>query len=209
MIFLFFMLYFYPMPLLLFFFFNDTATTEIYTLSLHDALPIFLDQLALGGEGHDLGLVALDAGGVGHGAQGLERPRLDDGHPERTLADGHGGRPRVGGLSQDEPRERARGEDGEESREHPPGPLARGLGEPAQVVAGPGLAPQPRPRVAGRRGGVLAEPDPGLAGPAGRPFHGERAHGAAPGAASPGASANSLSTSRDPTTRLRSRRATL
>src|SRR3712207_8391527 len=26
--------------MLLFFFFNDTATTEIYTLSLHDALPI-------------------------------------------------------------------------------------------------------------------------------------------------------------------------
>jgi len=25
---------------LFFFFFNDTATTEIYTLSLHDALPI-------------------------------------------------------------------------------------------------------------------------------------------------------------------------
>src|SRR3712207_7020064 len=25
---------------MLFFFFNDTATTEIYTLSLHDALPI-------------------------------------------------------------------------------------------------------------------------------------------------------------------------
>src|SRR3712207_9374893 len=34
---------------MLFFFFNDTATTEIYTLSLHDALPIFrrylLDRL--------------------------------------------------------------------------------------------------------------------------------------------------------------------
>src|SRR5437016_14504166 len=28
-----------PLPLY-FFFFNDTATTEIYTLSLHDALPI-------------------------------------------------------------------------------------------------------------------------------------------------------------------------
>src|SRR2546426_2378617 len=28
------------MELLFFFFFNDTATTEIYTLSLHDALPI-------------------------------------------------------------------------------------------------------------------------------------------------------------------------
>src|SRR3712207_8209108 len=25
----------------MFFFFNDTATTEIYTLSLHDALPIY------------------------------------------------------------------------------------------------------------------------------------------------------------------------
>src|SRR3712207_7095518 len=27
--------------MLIFFFFNDTATTEIYTLSLHDALPIY------------------------------------------------------------------------------------------------------------------------------------------------------------------------
>src|SRR5258705_10263656 len=31
---------FFNSYLLLFFFFNDTATTEIYTLSLHDALPI-------------------------------------------------------------------------------------------------------------------------------------------------------------------------
>src|SRR5256885_4913998 len=29
-----------PLSSSLFFFFNDTATTEIYTLSLHDALPI-------------------------------------------------------------------------------------------------------------------------------------------------------------------------
>src|SRR5260370_22886514 len=29
------------------FFFNDTATTEIYTLSLHDALPISQDRVAL------------------------------------------------------------------------------------------------------------------------------------------------------------------
>src|SRR2546427_7625967 len=28
-----------------FFFFNDTATTEIYTLSLHDALPISIKQV--------------------------------------------------------------------------------------------------------------------------------------------------------------------
>src|SRR3712207_8132193 len=32
-----------PIKLRLLFFFNDTATTEIYTLSLHDALPILLD----------------------------------------------------------------------------------------------------------------------------------------------------------------------
>src|SRR2546426_9117441 len=33
---------FYPALLFFFFFFfNDTATTEIYTLSLHDALPIY------------------------------------------------------------------------------------------------------------------------------------------------------------------------
>src|SRR5436305_14939798 len=31
----------------LFFFFNDTATTEIYTLSLHDALPIYPRSLAM------------------------------------------------------------------------------------------------------------------------------------------------------------------
>src|SRR2546426_8434864 len=30
-----------------FFFFNDTATTEIYTLSLHDALPISRAELAI------------------------------------------------------------------------------------------------------------------------------------------------------------------
>src|SRR2546422_6901655 len=30
------------------FFFNDTATTEIYTLSLHDALPIYLVENRLG-----------------------------------------------------------------------------------------------------------------------------------------------------------------
>src|SRR3712207_7154450 len=30
-----------------FFFFNDTATTEIYTLSLHDALPICADAVEL------------------------------------------------------------------------------------------------------------------------------------------------------------------
>src|SRR5260370_34229381 len=36
-----FCIYLLLLSLSLFFFFNDTATTEIYTLSLHDALPIF------------------------------------------------------------------------------------------------------------------------------------------------------------------------
>src|SRR5260370_40427137 len=34
-------------PFFSFFFFNDTATTEIYTLSLHDALPICLIETAI------------------------------------------------------------------------------------------------------------------------------------------------------------------
>src|SRR3712207_8427720 len=32
-----------------FFFFNDTATTEIYTLSLHDALPISMEKKSTSG----------------------------------------------------------------------------------------------------------------------------------------------------------------
>src|SRR5258706_10685051 len=41
-----------------FFFFNDTATTEIYTLSLHDALPIYWHLgFACAGVGMVLGLV--------------------------------------------------------------------------------------------------------------------------------------------------------
>src|SRR2546427_2906129 len=35
-----------------FFFFNDTATTEIYTLSLHDALPISAGRGARGARRH-------------------------------------------------------------------------------------------------------------------------------------------------------------
>src|SRR5690348_17832034 len=38
-----------------FFFFNDTATTEIYTLSLHDALPIRVDVRILSATNKDLG----------------------------------------------------------------------------------------------------------------------------------------------------------
>src|SRR6267154_2527946 len=50
-----------------FFFFNDTATTEIYTLSLHDALPIrgFLERHDLAGE-YRLNLEANHATLAGH-----------------------------------------------------------------------------------------------------------------------------------------------
>src|SRR2546430_8462542 len=45
--------------LFIFFFFNDTATTEIYTLSLHDALPICgharLERFTRAGAGTALG----------------------------------------------------------------------------------------------------------------------------------------------------------
>ena len=46
MLMFFFCLFFVVVFLVVFvFFFNDTATTEIYTLSLHDALPISLSRV--------------------------------------------------------------------------------------------------------------------------------------------------------------------
>src|SRR6185437_2436255 len=51
----------------LFFFFNDTATTEIYTLSLHDALPIS----------------SISGGPCGRHALGRERRRPGDAHARR------------------------------------------------------------------------------------------------------------------------------
>src|SRR2546430_15051902 len=58
-----FLSYFYipgHLHFLFFFFFNDTATTEIYTLSLHDALPISQDTLgrAVGHRRHRIIFVA-------------------------------------------------------------------------------------------------------------------------------------------------------
>src|SRR2546428_13311663 len=62
--------------LALFFFFNDTATTEIYTLSLHDALPIsrlhvqVAQQLAV----DHLHVQHLDASAHGHEQVEQTRP---------------------------------------------------------------------------------------------------------------------------------------
>src|SRR2546425_11469925 len=61
--------------LLFFFFFNDTATTEIYTLSLHDALPI--SEHREGGE-----KVAAEDRPPDQGAQHRLRERPDDAEDE-------------------------------------------------------------------------------------------------------------------------------
>src|SRR3712207_7980355 len=55
----------------MFFFFNDTATTEIYTLSLHDALPIWQDE-GYGARGRQ-GDQALPADGRDPQAHGADR----------------------------------------------------------------------------------------------------------------------------------------
>src|SRR3712207_8109781 len=76
----------------LFFFFNDTATTEIYTLSLHDALPILDQTLAF----LTNGVVDLDRsyGGIGIGwthrtaLAGIDRKstRLNSSHANISYA---------------------------------------------------------------------------------------------------------------------------
>src|SRR5256885_6010056 len=60
----------------LFFFFNDTATTEIYTLSLHDALPICLGEGGGRARGHDF---LAHVAGAEHGG-----PALADRSEEHT-----------------------------------------------------------------------------------------------------------------------------
>src|SRR5258708_26903321 len=56
------------------FFFNDTATTEIYTLSLHDALPIFDNRIGIGSVAYEVPQTQ-DAvvAPLGCGQHGLER----------------------------------------------------------------------------------------------------------------------------------------
>src|SRR5258708_4866957 len=59
------------------FFFNDTATTEIYTLSLHDALPIFQgDVLAT-----DNNTVGMGDAGIKSAIQGSNVPNPDEAVP--------------------------------------------------------------------------------------------------------------------------------
>src|SRR2546425_9117036 len=65
-----------------FFFFNDTATTEIYTLSLHDALPIYLsasaDAIANGVALRTSGLLAQWQERLRHYPDELAKARIED-----------------------------------------------------------------------------------------------------------------------------------
>src|SRR3712207_9434417 len=70
--------------LFVFFFFNDTATTEIYTLSLHDALPIL--PLGAGGQ-----VVQVQPGGA-VALGGVHQPPAVRGPRHLRLAPGGVGR---------------------------------------------------------------------------------------------------------------------
>src|SRR3712207_8283186 len=73
----------------LFFFFNDTATTEIYTLSLHDALPISGPYRVVrrgreGGGGDGLRRAAAHQAGLGALARRQSEGVEDDRSEEHT-----------------------------------------------------------------------------------------------------------------------------
>src|SRR5690348_17648743 len=79
----------------MFFFFNDTATTEIYTLSLHDALPIceglrrYRRRHAVHPAPSTGSIGARPVGGVGHRAvplQDRKSTRLNSSHPSISYA---------------------------------------------------------------------------------------------------------------------------
>src|SRR6267143_5212772 len=70
-----------------FFFFNDTATTEIYTLSLHDALPI-PEQPQRGVDDRRAGAGRLRVGGLRRRGHGRDRKstRLNSSHSSISYA---------------------------------------------------------------------------------------------------------------------------
>src|SRR3712207_8303973 len=66
------------------FFFNDTATTEIYTLSLHDALPIWAERRRGAHAERELGVVGVVTGVARRGDQ--RRPVLPESGAEQQAA---------------------------------------------------------------------------------------------------------------------------
>src|SRR6478672_12828417 len=122
----------------LFFFFNDTATTEIYTLSLHDALPIFAGADEDPVEDEDVA------------RHSLAEADDDQGRPERLLDC------RVG--SEERREDRVQGRDDEPEGEPSPDTPAhhRPHGEPdARAVAA--AERPPRDCLGGDREGVERE----------------------------------------------------
>src|SRR3712207_7147221 len=73
-----------------FFFFNDTATTEIYTLSLHDALPIWPVLHDIPGRGHRNDLDPLGSPIVRLADRLRHHTRLGEGKRGGTGADADG-----------------------------------------------------------------------------------------------------------------------
>src|SRR5690348_17694121 len=65
------------------FFFNDTATTEIYTLSLHDALPIYRRTRV---RGPPLPLARAGLRGRRNDRQDRKSTRLNSSHPSISYA---------------------------------------------------------------------------------------------------------------------------
>src|SRR2546429_7043091 len=69
---------------IVFFFFNDTATTEIYTLSLHDALPILLAESIRQIVFHEVnslvGNVCFHASALGRQIRDRKSTRLNSSH---------------------------------------------------------------------------------------------------------------------------------
>src|SRR2546430_14147484 len=113
----------------LFFFFNDTATTEIYTLSLHDALPILCPARRGAGarRGRPVGAVVR-----GRDARPLprddrrSRPREHSAHP--ALAGGRGAAhpsPRPPGGGERSPPRPGGGQSGRPPAEDSGGPVPR------------------------------------------------------------------------------------
>src|SRR2546430_17680146 len=78
---LFFLLVLRRLPSSFFFFFNDTATTEIYTLSLHDALPIYHQEGINDDRAKDL-----FRQGKPHDEQDRKSTRLNSSHSQISYA---------------------------------------------------------------------------------------------------------------------------
>src|SRR3712207_8012272 len=77
-----------------YFFFNDTATTEIYTLSLHDALPISVELAAVArcpdlppaGAAGRAARRLRDGAAAGHGRVDRKSTRLNSSHANISYA---------------------------------------------------------------------------------------------------------------------------